>query len=45
MPSHRPPQKSMCLGEGALKRHAPLKAKQEKVIEIDTKLTSKSGTK
>ena len=37
MPSRRPPQKSMRMGGGALKRHQ--KTKQEKVTEIHMKLT------
>ena len=43
MPSRRPPQKSMRMGGGALKRHQ--KQNRKKVTEIHTKLISKSGTK
>ena len=43
MPSRRPPQKSMRIGGRG--PQTPPKTKQEKVTEINTKLTSKSGTK
>ena len=43
MPSRRPPQKSIRMGGRG--SQTPPKTKQEKVTEIDTKLTSKSVTK